>query len=375
MQMQVTIERNKLLEAVQAVASALQERTPKPVLQSMHVDVSEQAATVSATDLQIAIRYTVEARRASASGQGLVHGTRLSGLLRDSAAEEVTLSFEGARTKLCAGRSVFKLVSQDVSEYPQLPTFGKATLAAKPEDLCALIRRTVFAVASEQGRYAIDGVALTADGEKLELAGTDGRRLSVARCPLTKKGTLKQVIVPPKMLSTVRKLAEGKASVQLAVAGGLLLARSENVVVAGSLIEARFPKYQEMIPQPSANTLRLSTATFSSALRQAGHLTSEESRAVTFRIAPSLLRIESQSAAIGEASIEVEAAYEGEPMDLAFNARFLLDVIAEFAGGEISIELERGKGPAVIRGDEFVYVVAPVRVREPEANDQQNEDA
>jgi DNA polymerase-3 subunit beta len=362
--MEITFARDALYEAVHAVSGALQEKTPRPALQCIHFDVKSDAVTLSATDLRIAIRRTIEPKSVSETGTGLVHGTRLGGLLRDASTDEVVLKFASGRTELKAGKSVFKLTSQDADQYPQLPAFSKAAVTVNGERFGELVRRSVFAVASEQGRYAIDGVSMTIADGAVEMVGTDGRRLAIANSSIEGSGSIAQCVVPPKMLSELRKLAEAGGSVELALDGGMLLGRARNLLIAGTLIEGTFPKYKEMIPKPSTNVVTVSAQQLSAALRQAEHLTAEDSRAVTFKFAPGNLTLESKSAAVGEASITVDITYDGEPMVAAFNARFILDAINEFAGEDVSIELERPDRPAVIRREGFTYVVAPVRVRE-----------
>jgi DNA polymerase-3 subunit beta len=142
------------------------------------------------------------------------------------------------------------------------------------------------------------------------------------------------------------------------------MARAGSALVAGSVIDGTFPNYREMVPKPSEQVVRAKAAELVSSLRQAEHLTAEDSRAVTFTIDAGLVRLESRSAAVGEASIELAAEYTGEPLTLAFNARFFLDVIGELEADEVQIEIENAHRPAVIRSDGFVYVIAPVRVRE-----------
>jgi DNA polymerase-3 subunit beta len=314
--------------------------------------------------LRIAIRCTIEAKEVTAPGTGLIHGTRLAGLLKDAATDEILLSFDAARTEVKAGKSVFKLTSQEASQYPQLPVFPKASIVVDSVALAEMIRRTTFAVASEQGRYAIDGVSLTVAEGTMELAGTDGRRLSVATVPVLSGADMPQCVVPPKVLGEVRKLGDTAKKIELAVEGGMLLARAGTTIVAGTLIEGVFPKYKDMIPAPSKRTVRVGALAFGACLRQAEQLTAEDSRAVTFSVSTGTLTLESRSAAVGEASIQLGIQYEGEPMTMAFNARFFLDVLSDFGDEELSIEMDRSDKPAVIRKANFTYVIAPVRVRE-----------
>lgn len=362
--MKISFTRDSLYQAVHAVSGALQEKTPRPALQCIHFEAKGNTVVLSATDLRIAIRRTVEAKDVKSPGTGLIHGTRLGGLLKDVASDDVSLSFDAARTELKAGKSIFKLTSQEASQYPQLPTFPDTATTVESVLLAETIRRTIFAVASEQGRYAIDGVSLKVTSGTMELAGTDGRRLAVARAQIAEGSDMEQCVVPPKMLSEVRKLTDDGKTIELAVDSGMLLARAGKTLVAGTLIEGTFPKYTDMVPPESKRAFRVGAQQFAASLRQAEQLTAEDSRAVTFIIAQDMLKLESRSAAVGEASIEVGIAYDGEPMTVAFNARFFLDILGDFGDEEVSIEMESAEKPAVVRRKNFTYVIAPVRVRE-----------
>jgi DNA polymerase-3 subunit beta len=361
---EITFARDVLYNAVHAVSIALQEKTPRPALQCIHFEVKGTKVTLSATDLTVAVRTTVEALRVSGDGVALIHGTRLAGLLRDVPVGNVQLKFDGGRADLKAGKSLFKLTSQAASEYPQLPAFNKPMVRMRSDVFGEMVRRTVFAVASEQGRYAIDGVSLKVAAGRMELAGTDGRRLAVASRSVVGTDDMPQIVIAPKVLSEVRKLSEGAQEIELAVDGGMFLAKGGGTVVAGALIEGAFPKYSDMIPKESGHGFTVAADELAAALRQAVQLTADESRAVTFHLGKGTLRLESRSAAVGEASIEVDVAYDGEPMVVAFNARFLLDVVGEYSGEKMLIDLERPERPAAIRREGFVYVVAPVRTND-----------
>lgn len=359
--MEVVFDRMRLYEAVHAVSGALNQRAPRPALQCIHMETRKGEVVISATDLHIAIRYTVVAKETVKGGTLLMHGTRLGALLRELGEGEVRLRVAGGRARVEAGKSVFHLVAPDPDEYPELPEFGKADVVVAAGDLETLVGRTVFATAQEQGRYAINGVSIVAARNRIEFAATDGRRLAVASAKAETKGKIERCIVPPKMLSELRRQAA--EAVELSVQEGRLLARAGRTLVAGALIDGVFPAYAEMIPKERGKPFSAPASTLASGIRQAAQLTTEDSRAVVMNISRGQIRIEAKSAAIGEASVHVNVKYDGEPVPVAFNPQFLLDVLGEFGDEEIVIEVEGADRPAVLRRKGFVYVIAPVKVR------------
>ena len=361
--MEAIFERSSLYQGVHAVSGALNQRAPRPSLQCIHLEAEGGEVIVSATDLQIAIRYTVTPKKITKGGTALVHGTRLGALLRELGDEDVKLRVREGRANVTVGKSSFRLVAQEPEDYPALPVFGKASVVLAAEDLDTLVRRTAFATAQEQGRYAINGVSVSVADGRIEFAATDGRRLAVASAEAKVKGKVENCIVPPKMLSELRRQAAEASEVEIAVADGRMMARAGRTLVAGMLIDGVFPVYGEMIPKKSKKVFSASGEALASGIRQAAQLTTDESRAVVMNISPGQAKIEAKSAAIGEASVHVDVKYDADPVSVAFNPQFLLDVLSEFGEEEVAIEVEGADRPAVLRREGFVYVIAPVRVR------------
>jgi len=359
--MEAIFDRTALYEAVHAVSAALNVRAPRPALQCIHFSVKKKESIISATDLRIAIRRRLSAKKVSGEGAAAVQGLRLASLLRELTDDDVRVKIGEKAASVVAGRSTFKLGAQDPQDFAELPQFGKPTMKVAPEVLDTLVRRTIFAAAQEQGRYAIDGVSVSIADGKMELAATDGRRLAVATAAVD-CGSLGTCVVPPKMLLEITRNAAAAAEVGLSIKKGRLLASAGETLIAGALLEGAFPSYQDMIPAPAEPAIRIAASKLASKLRQAEQLTTEDSRAVVMTPSGNSLRVEAKSAGLGEASIEMEAEYDGPEISLAFNARYLLDVLGEFGDDEVVVEIPGADLPAVIRTEGYVYVLAPVKV-------------
>ncbi len=360
--MEMTFERDILCSAIHTVSAAIGTRSPRPALQCVHAETHGGDVVFSATDLSIAIRQRVTAKKVISKGSGLIVGTKLDGLLREVSEEEILLKIGKGRAEIRAGRSRFNLVTQDVAEYPELPEFAAATVTLPAAKMDELVRRSIFATAEEGSRYAIDGVEMSVDKGRMELAATDGHRLAVAWTEVDAGAKIDRCVVSKDMLGRVRSLTSAGEPISLAVEKGRLLARAGNTFVAGSLLEGTFPSYMDMVPKEKGSAVTVSTAEFASKLRQASQLTTEDSRAVTLRIESGRMVIEAKSAALGEGLIEIDAKYEGEPVVISFNPQLLLQATGEFAEGELTMEITSGEAPAVLQRDGFIYVVAPVRV-------------
>lgn len=363
--MQIKFKLENLYKAVQIVSSALNQRAPKPALQCIHIEPFEDdKVIISATDLSIAIRCITEIENTNIKKPVLIHGTRLLGILKDINEDDVELRFGEKTAEIIAGRSKFKLLTQNVEDYSELISFDKASFILDSKEAERLAKFTTFATSPEQGRYALNGVCINAKGKDVEFAATDGRRLAVAVGVAKKKISkeLKNIIVPTKTLAEIRKIASEDKIVELAISDGQIVARSGNVILGGPLYEGNFPEYEKMIPPQVDNKLSINAANLNSAIRQAAQLTTEDSKAITFEIEENSLTVEGHSSTIGEASIGLDIEFSGEDIKVSFNPQFMMDVLTLFGNEEINIEINDSTKPAVISVDGFKYIIAPVRI-------------
>lgn len=364
--MEVTFSAGVLSGAIGIVAPAVRENSSNPALQCLHISVEEGRAVFSGVDTVsgLCLQSVTEPAKVTRPGTALVHGSRLAALLREVSGEEsVHISSDSGRVLVKGPRSSFKFNSPGPDEYPELPEFP-GTRAAEVEGprLVELIRRTAFAVATEPSRYAINGIALKIEKSRIELVATDGRRLAVASADVGTDAQMPLVIVPPRVIAEVKRLALQSEKLQIATDSRRIYVQAGSCLLAGLLFEGTFPSYGSMIPKQSKHVLRASLASLASGLRQAAVFTSEMSRVVVFNLSGSSLVLSASSADIGEASIEVPAEYSGPAQKLAFNPFYLLDALNELGDEEVSLELEGPDRPAVMRRPDYTYVVAPVRM-------------
>ena len=209
--MKVICNRGALLEALLVASNVVTSRSPKPALQCVKLTAADDKLTISATDLEVAIRYADTQVQIEQPGEALLPADKIRDIVRES--NDDTLSIEVAKdTADIKGQdSHFKIYTQAVSEFPPVPEFeGKPDLEIQGGTLKALISQTLFAAARESSRYAFNGVLITSQGKRISLVSTDGRRLAQAQGDLIsgpeKDGTT--AIVPGKTLTLVDKLID-----------------------------------------------------------------------------------------------------------------------------------------------------------------------
>lgn len=365
--MRATFDRESLLAAFGTAAGVAPSRSPKPILQSVLLDCRDGGATLSATDLEVGVVLAVAGARVDAPGRAMLPAGRFGAILRTSADDEVGVEVDGDTLVVTGGRSRFVLPSEDPDLFPAVPEFtGETWYTVRAGDLKRALRRTAFATDPESTRYALGGILVEPNLEALDFVATDGRRLAVQRVTPGGPGpeiTSKPVIPLRAAKLLDRALDDDDAPVDVSFAGRNAASfRTGEVLVSSRLVEGRFPRYQDVFPADPGVKVPLEVGAFRMAVEQASVVTSTESRGLDFRFAGGVLAMTAQAADAGKSAVELPVDYDGPPLEVTFDGRYLLDALKALdpASG-VTAELIDGKSPAVFRsGDGFTYVLMPL---------------
>jgi DNA polymerase-3 subunit beta len=265
-------------------------------------------------------------------------------------------------------RSVFRMAGLPREDYPTLPE-GKAGKAIDlpAEVLRTLIQRTGFAITAEDARYYLAGALLVLEGKKAAMVATDGHRLAYAKAEMEQEvsETIK-VLVPRKAILELARLIEGEESVGFQQAEGHLIFSAGGRTLASKLVEAQFPAYEKVITVTGDKKLSLGREALQSAIRRVSLLSSERNRAVKVSVADGKLELSASSPELGEAKESLPIDFDGESVDIGFNAQYLLDFLGAVGTDEIVLELRDAESQGLLRpggaedGD-YRYVVMPMR--------------
>lgn len=366
--MKVICDRGALVESLNLVGGVVVARTPKPALTCVKLTAQADALSLAATDLEVAVRYSTPRVEVQQEGEALIPADKLGQIVRESIDPTLTIQTEQDVAQITGQDSRFKIYGQPVSEFPPIPEFkGEADFEIAAAELHRLIAMTLFATARENSRYAINGVLLEREGNKLTMVATDGHRLAVARgaCKGDKSQT-QSAIVPAKALNLLLRLFEdAEQTVQVKIADNQILLATDQAVLASNLVEGNFPPYRDVIPKEGDKRATLPTDLFVSAVRRAALLTNEESRGVRMAFGPSGLTLSSRAPEMGEAEINVALPeYSGEPIEIGFNPAYLLDALKVVGESQVQMEFKAPNKPGVLRtGPNFLYVVMPVNLQ------------
>jgi DNA polymerase-3 subunit beta len=365
--MKAIVQTAALQEALALVGSLVAVRTPKPILQCIKLVAQDNVLTLMATDLEAGARYQVTAVQVEAPGEALVPADRLTGIVRESTEDSLTIETQKETCHIRGAGTHFKIFGYDAAEYPAVADFdGGGDFQIPTAQLAAMIAKTLFATAKSHSHYAIGGVLWEAAGKKLQLVATDGHRLAQSRGQLAKAAARDvAAIVPAKLMNLVGRIAsEGEQTLDVKIQENQILIRTARAVLVSSLVQGNFPKYGDVIPKESSRKATIKTMDFEHRLRQAALLTNEESKGVRLSFQSDHVTLSSRAPEMGEAEVSCPIALEGEKMDIAFNPNFLVDALKVAGTDVVCLEMNAPEKPAVVKaGADFLYVLMPVELR------------
>ncbi len=374
--MKVICDRRVLIDALALMSGVVLTRTPKPVLSCVKLtaaapDAAEPGLTLEATDAEISVRLRSERVEVAEAGESLLPADKLSSIVRESIDSTITLATDGDVTVVTGSDSKFKIFGQPASDFPAVAAFpGEADFKIKAGDLHRLIAQTLFATARENSRYAINGVLFERAGQQVTVVATDGHRLAMAkgRCVASDGGadeSVKSSIVPAKTLNLLLRLFDdAEQEVEVKLADNRIHFRTDQAVLASSLVEGNFPPYSDVIPKDGDKKATIPTDGFISAVRRAALLTNEESKGVRMAFSEGSLTLTSRAPEMGEAEVSLPLPeYTGDKLEIGFNPAYLLDALKVVDDEKLQFEFKAPNKPGVLRtGPDFLYVVMPVNL-------------
>ena len=342
--MKLTIERAILLKALGHVQSVVERRNTIPILSNVLMSASHGQLAFSATDLDMEI---TDASPAQVEGPGQITApahTLYEIVRKIPEGADVSLSYTGddPRLQVHAGRSRFNLPVLPAGDFPTMSSDGLSTpIAIDTNDLIRLIDKTRFAISTEETRYYLNGLYLHAvveDGQqKLRAVATDGRRLALAEMPAPDGFSgAPGVIIPRKTINEARRLLEDVGeTVQMGLSAQKIRFGLDHAAMTSKVIDGSFPPYERVIPRDNKRVMTLDKALFAAAVDRVATISTEQSRGVRLTVESGRMTLTVRNLDAGQAVEELEVDYDGEAFEIAFNARYLLDVTGQI-GGEIA---------------------------------------
>ena len=375
--MKLEIEKGQLVRGLGRLQAIVEKRSTMPILANVLITAIQDKKNkggleLAATDLEIGIRGVLPAT-ITESGSLTVSARKLFDIAKELPEQPVQITTSDSYTlNITCGRSKFSLAGTDATEYPEIAEIKPADLATLPAPVLAeMIDKTIYAASTDESRYNLNGVYLEVDKKegKIRMVATDGHRLAlIEREGLELANKLdKGVIIPRKGLAELKRLLDEGNTTELKIGfeGSSVLVKSEEVSLVMRLIEGEFPNYSQVLPKQIGSTIIVPTQEAIRALRRVALLSAERSRAIKVVLSEGLLTITATNPDLGEAQEELDINYDGETIEIGFNATYVLDALNTTGAKEARLCISEANAPAEIGASEpdgSRAVVMPMRL-------------
>ena len=368
--MRFTISREKLQEGLTAVTATIPAKTTLPVLANILVETTERGIRLSGTDLDIAVSTEVAAD-IEAPGAITIPAKKLSEIARELPPSPVKIAAAGEqRVTLDCGRSHFKILGLPKDEFPSFPAVRfNESWRIRSGELQKLISHTSFAVSTEESRPILNGVLWELRPEMMRMVATNGHRLAKMELAIkTAAAPSSDLIVPPKALEQVRRLFPQDEELEIARGENHLGFRSPFTSVFTRLIEGPYPPYDQVIPRDNNRIAIADRAALMSALRRMSVIASDQTHRIRLSFNAALVRFSVQTPDLGEATDELPIRFTGDPLDIGFNANYLLEILRYIPTEEVKLTFKAPERAATLEPEgwsdpaSYLCLVMPLRL-------------
>ncbi len=374
--MKIVSRRDDLQQAVTVVSRAVSSRSTLPILNYLLLDAQAEQLTLSATDLEIGIRATLQVE-VEEPGATTLPARLLSELISaQTAAAPLSLATDDQEQAVIrCGRSLVEMHGLPAEDFPVIPSLAPAsTLDVPHKALKRMIQQCIIAVSTDETRARLTGIQILLADERLRLVATDGHRLATASIDMPGSTANQGWIVPARALREVERLLSDDEQTTVAIdfTDSQAQFRFDHVTIVTRLIEGEFPNFRKVIPATHEWTLAGPVAPLRESVRRCSIVSREDNRKLVLQATPAgSLQLSAHSSKIGSAEEEVDpiqvATGEGqtENLEIAFNAAYLLDILNQLDSDELRIELTASNQPAAIRPlaeEDYVYVLMPMQM-------------
>jgi len=366
--MKLTIGQEEFISGLMSVQNVVSSRTTLPILSNVLLSAAENRLTLTATDLDVTISKTVEAKVKS-EGSFTIPVKKLLSIAREVGGSLIEMEVSNNQCSIKSGSSAYRVNGLPAEEFPPIPDFSGHTTIQMPQDkVKTMLRRTSFAVSTDENRYVLNGLYLSFKENKLTMVATDGRRLALAEEEVELPGeSPMELIVPTKAIQELsRQLGEeGNVEIQITenqVSFGLEEKQGTGSLIVSKLVEGAYPNYKQVIPAESKYRVTLDKEELFHALRRAEIMTSEKANSVKLTFSENNLTFTANSPEVGESRETMAIKYGGEETSIAFNPEFFIDPLKALDEEEVHFEFTDQLSPGVVKVNHpFLYVIMPMR--------------
>ena len=367
--MKVSFLSDKLQEKLPFLNRAVSSRGQLPILSNFLLEAKSGKLTISATDLEIGISSTIVANTEK-EGRITVPAKNFSDLFLNLGSQKITLSQNDDSLVLTGEKIKASFQTIPAEDFPKLyEEKGEEFIVLKKEEAEMFFLRVVFAAAIDSSRPALSGVLIEEEKKQALIVATDGYRLSMQKNVFkTKENLEKPLVVSSRTIREMLSIKEEEKNIRVFVSkknNQVLFTQGETILV-GRLIEAEYPEYQKIIPIEFNTKTEVLKEELLKAIKIAAVFARETANIIKFSIEKNKIIVSANSPSVGEDSVEVEAKTTGETNEIAFNAKYLLDILSTLDTEIVVFEMNGPLNPGVFKIKEdnsFLHLIMPIRVQ------------
>jgi DNA polymerase-3 subunit beta len=369
--MKFTTSQSDFQKALHLVASVVPSKSTLPILETVLLDVTAAGEiTLTATDLDISVRVRRSADVEEA-GRVAVAARRLHDVVRELGDQELSISGEESGLTLRCSSGRYRFVGAAVDDFPGLPEIpDQRQVEVAPEKLERMIRRTLYAVSTDETRPELTGLFLSITENEMRMVATNGHRL--ARASLS--GSFRQkrdMLLPPKALNQLlRLIGDAEGPVEIGGSKNYAMAQFGNTQLYSRLLEGPFPEYERVIPKSNPLRALIRREDLLASLRRILVLSDSQTRQVKLVYEPSRLQILAEYQGAGEAMEELAIEYDGDPLTIGYNGGYLLEMLKTFDSERVEMTFQSAVSAGVFQPGEkspeedLLCLVMPLRLPE-----------
>lgn len=367
--MLVSLLSDNLSKKISFINHAVSSRPQLPILSNLLLEAKNGSLVISATDLEIGIITSVPAS-VEKEGKVTIPARNFVDLLSNIGSKKITLEKEGSVLKLKGEKVKASFPTSPPEEFPNLYTQkGVKYLTLIKEDVEKFIARISFCAAMDSGRPALSGILFEGSKTGINLVSTDSYRLSYQKTPLkADKDLQKPVVIPARIIREMVFLKDdGDLDFFVSSESNQIVISQGETILVGRLIDAEYPPYGKIIPTDFGTKTQFSREDLLSAIKICSVFARETANIIKLSVEKEKIVVSANDSVAGDDQVEVDAKTTGENNEIAFNAKYLVDVLSTLSEEELTFEMNGPLNPGVFRikdDPSFLHLIMPIRVQE-----------
>jgi len=370
--MKFSLPKSRLTNYLQHILQVVPSKSTLPILTNVLIEALENKLKISATDLDVSITASLEAK-VSRKGSTSLPAKILFDIVKEVPECDIVLEGSGSRMEIRIPNGSYKIATVAADDFPKLPAVNtKKEIKISGGDLVRMIRKTSFACSDDESRPALNGVLWQTQGERMQMVATDGHRLARMAVDNRKlQGLNEDVIIPPKVLNLIpRFFTSDDQEVGIIFGENNIIFNLGDIILTSRLIDGPYPNFEQVIPSANDKKLVVSKEELSGAVRRVSILSNVLTHQVKFAAKAGRLVLSTTNADVGGEGVEeLDCDYTGEAIEMGYNANYVNEILAKMDGDDVVFELSTPVAagvvytPAVPR-DDYLCLVMPLRLAE-----------